>query len=416
VPTTSRWSRRSFIAAAGASVALPVLGPLGRVGAALPPILPPRRDIERTLRLVNDHWMHGHSSPGGNDWARATYFTGAMALHRLVGDPRLLRYAEAWAEQNGYGLQGGSATRHADNQCAGQVYYDLYALAPDPAKIQAIEASVGAMVHGPGASVTNDWWWVDALHMALPVFIRAGRRLGDPAHLTSAHVRYQHTKITRKLYAPDLGLWYRDPGFVPPAAASRSPGGLPVVWSRGNGWAVAAQAKAIEALGSQRTAWPEYATDLRATARALVGRQRPDGFWNVNLTDPAHFGGPETSGTAMFTFGLAHGVRTGILDRSTYLPVAARAWNGMVAGAVHPDGLLGHVQGVGLSPASSQPVTATSTADFGVGAFLLAGCELARLAVGDRGASVQTAAERRRRSFEEARRRWASGNSDRQRR
>lgn len=69
-----------------------------------------------------------------------------------------------------------------------------------------------------------------------------------------------------------------------------------------------------------------------------------------------------------------------LVDAATHLPVVARAWNGMVATAVHPDGFLGFVQKVGDRPESSRPVTYESTADFGVGAFLLAGTELARLA------------------------------------
>ena len=52
----------------------------------------------------------------------------------------------------------------------------------------------------------------------------------------------------------------------------------------------------------------------------------------------------------------------------------------MVLTSVRADGFLGHVQGVGHEPASSQPVTASTTADFGVGAFLLAGSELSKLA------------------------------------
>jgi rhamnogalacturonyl hydrolase YesR len=115
-------------------------------------------------------------------------------------------------------------------------------------------------------------------------------------------------------------------------------------------------------------------------AAALRAVQRSDGFWNVNLADPQHLPGPETSGTAFFTYGLAYGIRAGLLDRTTYLPVVARAWNGMVATAVHSDGFLGWVQGVGYEPESSQPVTAGSTADFGVGGFLLAGTEVAGLA------------------------------------
>ncbi len=58
----------------------------------------------------------------------------------------------------------------------------------------------------------------------------------------------------------------------------------------------------------------------------------------------------------------------------------ARAWNGLVSTAVHPDGFLGYVQNVGDRPESSQPVTYDSTANFGVGAFLLAGTKFARLA------------------------------------
>ncbi|MGW1376447.1 glycoside hydrolase family 88 protein [Streptomyces sp. NPDC002446] len=58
----------------------------------------------------------------------------------------------------------------------------------------------------------------------------------------------------------------------------------------------------------------------------------------------------------------------------------ARAWNTMAGTAVRPDGFLGYVQNVGDRPESGQPVTHDSTADFGVGAFLLAGTELAALA------------------------------------
>src|ERR687883_304557 len=57
------------------------------------------------------------------------------------------------------------------------------------------------------------------------------------------------------------------------------------------------------------------------------------------------FPGAETSGTASFAYGLAYGIRAGLLERATYLPVLARAWNGMVGKAVRADGSLGYVQG-----------------------------------------------------------------------
>ncbi|MFT3740733.1 MAG: glycoside hydrolase family 88 protein [Breznakibacter sp.] len=118
-------------------------------------------------------------------------------------------------------------------------------------------------------------------------------------------------------------------------------------------------------------------------AEALKLRQRSDGFWNASLDDPGDFGGPETSGTSFFVYGMAWGINNGLLDRDTYLPVVEKAWNGLTSTAVQPSGFLGYVQGVGTNPASSQPVTAGSTADFGVGAFLLAGSEMVKLAEGE---------------------------------
>jgi unsaturated rhamnogalacturonyl hydrolase len=372
--------RRQFVRGAATVSAAGLAAPLvaGTAAAAPPPsVLPSRAQVVATLRKVNDQWIGAHGSPGDNKWARATYFSGNMALHRLTGEPRYRAYAEGWAQLHQYRLNGGSGTRHADNQCAGQAYYDLYDLAPDPAKVAAINDSVRGMVF---SNRRDDWWWVDALHMAMPCFARAGRFFADDRYLRKLFSLYSYTRqvVGGGLYDLTANLWYRDSRFCPPNG-DRSPSGKPVFWSRGDGWAIAAHAKTLGLLSPTETRWPEYRGTLIAMAQALRTIQRADGFWNVNLGDPAHLPGPETSGTAFFVYGLAYGVRTGLLDRTTYLPVVARGWNGMVATAVHADGFLGYVQGPGYRPESSQPVTFNSTADFGVGGFLLAGTEVAAL-------------------------------------
>jgi len=105
--------------------------------------------------------------------------------------------------------------------------------------------------------------------------------------------------------------------------------------------------------------------------------QRSDGFWNTDLGDPSHFGGPESSGTALFTYGLAWGIAHHVLSRAKYLPILVKAWHALSTVALHTNGLVGYVQHEGGTPAPSGPA---QTADFGVGVFLLAASAVADLA------------------------------------
>ncbi|MFJ4923754.1 glycoside hydrolase family 88 protein [Streptomyces sp. NPDC088725] len=342
--------------------------------------LPSRDVIISVLRRVADQWIGAHTDPGDNLWANATFFSGLLALQRLTGDTGYLRYARGWAEKHNYGLSGGVTTRHADNHCAGQAYLDLYEAEPDEQKLTAIEDSLHRMTYTDQPARNDDWWWDDALHMAMPPFARIGALREDPAYWDKLYRLYTHTKHTEGgpgLYDAGTGLWYRDANFLPGAIVS--PGGKPVFWSRGNGWVTAGHTKTLKALPGSERHVAEYRDTLVQLLKAAAEVQRADGFWNVNLGDAAHLPGPETSGTVFFTYGLAYAIGAGLIGGAEYLPVAARAWNGLVASAVHPDGALGYVQKVGDRPESSQPVTYDSTADFGVGGFLLAGTELATL-------------------------------------
>jgi hypothetical protein len=144
-----------------------------------------------------------------------------------------------------------------------------------------------------------------------------------------------------------------------------------------------------------------YINRFRDMAASLRARQRPDGFWNVNLGDPDDFAGRETSGTALFTYALAWGINNEILTANDYRDVVRRAWQAMVRHAVQDNGKLGYVQRAanepcdwmhsdqeGRSPFQAectwqerQEAYVSQLADaYGVGAFLLAGSEVAKQA------------------------------------
>jgi Glycosyl Hydrolase Family 88 len=114
----------------------------------------------------------------------------------LVGERRYRGYAERWAAAHRWGLGGDASTRHADNQCAGQPYLDLYELRREPRRIAAIERSVRNMVYGPDKN--DDWFWVDALHMAMPCFVRLGALRREPrerwTYWRKLYRLYDHTK------------------------------------------------------------------------------------------------------------------------------------------------------------------------------------------------------------------------------
>jgi unsaturated rhamnogalacturonyl hydrolase len=190
---------------------------------------------------------------------------------------------------------------------------------------------------------------------------------------------YLYTKLkhgTNGLYSTTDHLWWRDKDFVPPY---KEPNGENCYWSRGNGWVVAALVRTMEFLPKNSKYRKEYTTTLEEMFQALVPLQRADGFWNVSLKDPTHFGGKEVTGTALFVYGMTWCINEGIISEKTYLPVVMRAWNALLTESLHPDGFLGYVQGTGKEPKDSQPVgydNVPNFEDFGLGCFLLAGSEV----------------------------------------
>jgi len=112
------------------------------------------------------------------------------------------------------------------------------------------------------------------------------------------------------------------------------------------------------------------------TRRAVRLLQQPDGFGQASLLDPASYPSPETSCTTFIVYSIAYGINEGLLDKEIYLPVMIKGWNALVS-AVEPNGKLGYVQQIGADP---KKVTRDMTEVYGVGAFLMAGNEIYKMA------------------------------------
>lgn len=352
--------------------------------------LPAKSKIVSDMELANSYFMKKWPDPGtptnvngkvrtSNLWTRAVYYEGLMALHKVDPKKEYYNYAMDWSNHHKWEPRDGLNTRNADNQCCGQTYIELYQLDKKPEYIEPIKKNIDLML---ASEKIDDWHWIDALQMAMPIFAKLGTIYKDDRYFEKMYEIYNYSKTIhggKGLYNPQERLWWRDKDFVPPY---KEPNGANCYWSRGNGWVVAAMVRVLEVMPKNAPHRAEYLQMYKDMITALVPLQRTDGYWNVSLMDPTNYGGKELTGTSLFIYGMAWGVNNGILKKATYQPIIAKAWNAMAKDCLHPDGMLGFVQGTGKEPKDGQPVSYDHIPDFedyGLGCYLLAGSEIARL-------------------------------------
>jgi unsaturated rhamnogalacturonyl hydrolase len=176
------------------------------------------------------------------------------------------------------------------------------------------------------------------------------------------------------MYDAETGLYYRDAKYVYPQ--HKSVNGQKDFWARGDGWVLAGLAKVLQDLPATDLHRADYLSKYQKLAAAIKQAQQPEGYWTRSLLDPQHAPGPETSGTAFYTYGLLWGINHGVLNQKDYLPPVQKAWQYLTTTALQPDGTLGYVQPIGEKAIPGQVVDKNSTANFGVGAFLLAASEM----------------------------------------
>lgn len=370
-----KWRTLAMVALAGFTIS---------GGSKAADALPAKDDVLKAMVLANNHFMAKWPTPGCSDclpgkrpsniWTRAVYFEGALALHRINKDPAIRNYAEGWGSFHEWGFRKGDVTQNPDDQCAGQAYIELYQLDDThKEKLEHIRANLENWTTQPKLDY---YAWIDTLQMSMPCFAKLGVLDNKPVYFDKMSALYDYSKTTLGLYNSEDHLWWRDAKFKPPFT---TPGGKNCYWSRGNGWVIAALARTLDVLPADDPHYAEYLKTFKEMSAALLALQRDDGFWNVSLADPNDFGGPETTGTSLFVFGMAWGINKGHLPADTYLPATLKAWNAITSKALHPDGFLGYVQGTGDKPSDGQPVTYDSKTDFddyGLGCFLLAGSEV----------------------------------------
>lgn len=355
------------------------------------------KQVRQIISKVNDYWQANNAPETSAFWDYAAYHTGNMEVYALTQNDKYRQYSERWATHNNWKgatekdsnkwqyKQYGESQQHVlfgDWQICFQTYIDLYNLHPIDYKVRRAKE---VMAYEKNSKANDYWWWADALYMVMPVMTKMYKLTGDEGYLDKlySNILYSDSIMLDK----ETGLYFRDGKYVYPKHTTNN--GKKDFWARGDGWVLAGLAKVLQDMPADYRYRSFFQQKFVRLAKAVADIQQPEGYWTRSMMDPAQAPGPETSGTAFFTYGMMWGVNNGILNESEFMPVIKKAWNYLKGKALQKSGKIGYVQPIGEKAIPGQVVDANSEANFGTGAFLLAACEYVKYLEKDQNADRQ---------------------------
>jgi rhamnogalacturonyl hydrolase YesR len=324
-----------------------------------------RAIMKKTFRYMLTHPIELESA----NWERGAFYTGIMGAYQVTKDEEYLDQAIKWSKENNWELNKNRLGYwFADNQTCSQTYLDIYFLKGGEEKIAHVKKIVDEMAAKPPKG-REEWWWCDSLYMAPAAFVRLSKAAGDEKYTRLMNDMWWDS--TEFLYDPEEHLYFRDKNFFDKTTRN----GRKIFWARGNGWVMGGIVRVLEFLPKDNPKRNDFIALHKEMSEKIASIQGKDGLWRTSLLDFQEDPMPETSGTGFYCYSIARGINMGHLDREKYEPVVRKAWEGLCS-CVSEEGRLGWVQQPAASPT---PFSNSSTHEYGVGAFLLAGSEMLKL-------------------------------------
>ena len=196
-------------------------------------------DVLATAQRANNYFMAKYADPTlptfvkkvrpSSLWTRAVYYEGLMALYKIDPQQRYIDYATQWADFHQWTPRNGISTCDADDQCCGQTYVELlpytgrcrnkdYML--DCKELNNVRANLAHQMQTPNpknGSLYGWWTWIDAIQMAMPLYVQMYMLTGNEQYLDHAMkmYRWSRNECGGGLFNVKDGLWWRDADFVP---------------------------------------------------------------------------------------------------------------------------------------------------------------------------------------------------------
>ncbi len=155
-------------------------------------------------------------------------------------------------------------------------------------------------------------YWIDDMYMITAVQTQAFRATKDKKYLDRAATTA--AAYLEKLQQPNGLFFHADDSAY--------------YWGRGNGWFAAGMAELLSDLPKNHPKRAEIMKSFQKMMASLLKYQTENGLWRQLVDKPESW--EETSGSAMFAFGMVTGVKKGWLDAKTYGSAARKAWLALV--------------------------------------------------------------------------------------
>ena len=315
------------------------------------------------------------------DWTNGVYYLGVSRAHQSTKNNEYLEALMRMAERNNW--QPWERFFHADDLAICYSYIYLKSIGASGVNLQPTGTIINDHLNKPHAwkdGVKNGdqkilWWWCDALFMTPPVLTEYARLNNDQSYLDQMYLYFKQTDSL--LFDKEEKLFSRDLRFVWKGNSSdmKEPNGKKIFWSRGNGWVLGGLALVLDQMPSNYKHRKYFEDLFREMAYRIKEIQPKDGLWRTSLLAPETYVHGEVSGSGLFTFALAWGINSGLLDKKEFQPVVQKAWKALAECQLE-NGKVGWVQNIGAEP---KPADKNSWQNFGTGAFLLAGSEMIKL-------------------------------------
>lgn len=323
--------------------------------------------------ICDKGWRHPE-----RNWTNGALYTGLLAFAHLSHDSALFHFMKNVGKKLDWQIVKGKTRYFADNYCVGQMYcgmYEIYHNSRMIADLKTLADTLIARPHTESLKWKNniqlrEWAWCDGLFMGPPSLAMLSKVTHEIKYMNLVDKLWW--KTTDYLYDSKEHLYYRDSRYF----NKREKNGKKVFWSRGNGWVMGGLVRVLQNMPADypdRARWVKLYKNMAAKIASI---QQPDGTWHASLLDPKSYPVKETSGSGFYCYALAWGINHHLLNAKKYAPIVWKSWDALV-GCVHPDGMLGYAQPIGADP---QEVDYNDTEVYAVGAFLLAGCEVIKIA------------------------------------